>query len=585
MKFDKEKLKTNIKKLFLELKNKKNDNSSSKKEILNPKTFNFEEEMKIKENIYVLLKELGKTEEEIEEIFKKSEDFAVPVLEYIINIERLADEEEILKIWSKYYNIPIITDNPIEKKENYIVFANNKIGTIFPFYVKKLKNKYPDKVIGLVPFHLLKIKNVEAEGIRGIFFDIINNALTLKATDIHFEVKEQLLSVKFRILGELKIFENYPLETGKKIIKTIKTLASQYTPGFDPENDEEIQDARIEIKDLNLDLRLAFTPSLVDRVQNLVIRLLLKEQKTIFKKEDIYNLGYFKEDADILFKASNLNNGLVIMSGATGSGKSRTFNTLLALIPPSKKILSVEDPVEYKLPNAVQHQTKEIIISKGEKKEIIKIGYYEYVKEFMRQDPDIIFIGEWRKDTELTESLLYASVTGHLVFTTLHASRVINVPDLLINQYNLKVNDLVNNARLLINQRLVKKVCPNCGEKHIVTKEDIEKLKNKINYLDKDKLDSLIGEEILVRGQGCEKCRLYDNKGNIISYGYSGRTAIYEYLFFTEKVIKGLLQNTISVNVEKILIEDEMSKSYIDTIIKKIKTKQIDLIQAEKGLL
>jgi len=541
------------------------------------------------ENLQILNEE--KEYFNVKEILKEAEIFEKSPLYIIIELKKYLDEEKIREIWSKKYNIPLINVSNLkikERKDNYIIFEKNIIGIMYPYLKNILEKKYPEATFTLIPYYMFELKDIEAEGYKGIFYQIVKDAYKIKATDIHFRIiGEESLKIKYRILGELVDIKDYPLEQGKKLLKVIKTIATQYTHGFDPEEWQEPQDARISIKEMKLDLRLAFTPSLVDGVQNLVIRLLAKEQKQITSVEEIYKLGYFEEDAQILLNFSNYKKGLNIMSGATGSGKSKTFNTLLALIEDNKNILTVEDPVEYKLTNAVQHQVREFVKDKGNKKEIVKVDYMAYIKAFMRQDPDIIMIGEWRKMPELTEALLYASETGHLVFTTLHASRAINAINLLISQYGLNKEDVINNINIIINQRLVKKVCPHCALDYTVTQEDIKNIKNIITFKDKEKLDSLIGKTVKVKNNdGCDKCRVLNTDGKVLSAGYLGRTVLYEYLILDESIKKIITKTTSAMEIENEMIKDNNpSKTYVDTALKKVLTYQLDLEQLKEGLL
>jgi len=527
----------------------------------------------------------------LEEVLKEAETFEKSPLYIIVELKKYLNEEKIRKIWSKKYNIPLMDVSSLKIKErydNYILFENNIIGIMYPYLKNILEKKYPQATFTLIPYYMFELKDIEAEGYKGIFYQIIKDANKINATDIHFRiVGEESLKIKYRVLGELVNIKDYPLEQGKKLLKAIKTIATQYTYGFDPEEWQEPQDARISIKEMKLDLRLAFTPSLVDGVQNLVIRLLSKEQKQITSIEEIYKLGYFEDDAQMLLKFSNYKKGLNIMSGATGSGKSKTFNTLLALIKDNKNILTVEDPVEYKLTNAVQHQVREFIKDKGGKKEIVKVDYMAYIKAFMRQDPDIIMIGEWRKMPELTEALLYASETGHLVFTTLHASRAINAINLLVSQYGLNKEDVINNINVIINQRLVKRVCPHCSLDYTVTKEDIENIKELITFKDKGKLDALVGQTIKIKNDdGCEKCRVLNADGKVLTAGYLGRTVIYEYLVLDETIKRIITKTTSSMEIENEMIEDNnISKTYVDIALKKVLTHQLDLEQLKEGLL
>jgi len=499
----------------------------------------------------------------VESILEEAKKLGKPPIEVIVQVKKLYDYDEIAKIWVEEFgklgwNFKYSNREEIKERHGwYIVIPTpegDALATWSPVYAVELSKRFPDKEIYIVPYYLFKIKDVQEEGYRGKFLDIIKTAYRLGISDIHFEVRDYGLDIKFRLLGELKPYTTIPLSDAKKLLKTIKDLASQWTSNFDPEKWQMRQDARIVLADLGLDLRLAFTPSLIDGMQNLVIRLLSKSALRVKGIEDLERLGYFKEDALKVYNQLNKSFGLFIPSGPTGSGKSKTLNTALALIPPTKKILTVEDPVEYILENAVQHQTFEIEIEEGK---VIKMDYLEYLRAFMRQDPDVILVGEWRKIPELTEALLYASETGHLVFTTLHANRVPAVPNLLVNQYGLQREDISNNINFLQNQRLVRKVCPHCALTEKLTFEEVDKVVKELRYLDRDKLYALVGAEVKKANEkGCEHCYVRDPlEGKILSGGYKGRTLLYEYLEFDYEVRELTLKTTASLEIEKLMVK------------------------------
>jgi len=500
----------------------------------------------------------------VESILEEAQKLGKQPIELIVQVKKLYDYDEITRIWVEEFRKLgwhfKYTDREevLERHGWYLVIPtkNGKaLATWSPVYGAELASRYPDKEIYIVPYYLFKIKDIHEEGIRGKFIDIVKTAYRIGVSDIHFEVREYGLDIKFRLLGELKPYTTLSLSEGKKLLKTIKDMASQWTSNFDPEKWQMRQDARIVLADFGLDLRLAFTPSLIDGMQNLVIRLLSKSALRVKGIEDLIKLGYFEEDAQKVYKQLNKSFGLFIPSGPTGSGKSKTLNTALALIPPTKKILTVEDPVEYILENATQHQTFEIEIEEGK---IVRMDYLEYLRAFMRQDPDVILVGEWRKIPELTEALLYASETGHLVFTTLHANRVPAVPNLLVNQYGLQREDISNNINFLQNQRLVRKVCPDCAKTKVLTFEEVDRVVKELRYLDRDKLYALVGAEVKEPNlEGCEKCYVRDplDPEKVLAGGYKGRTLLYEYLEFDYEVRELTLKTTASLEIEKVMLQ------------------------------
>jgi type II secretory ATPase GspE/PulE/Tfp pilus assembly ATPase PilB-like protein len=509
----------------------------------------------------VLLKEKGI---EIEEILNESRRLGKPPIEVIRQVKQIYDYDEIAKKWVEEFNklygwdLKYADKVEIKKRKDWYFIAEKDgkeiIATWSPVFYPELKAKYPDKEIYIVPYYLFKVKEIKEEGLRGHFIDIIASAYKINVSDVHIEVRDYGLDIKLRLLGDLRPFETLPLNQGRQFLKVIKDMASQYTANFDPEKWQMRQDARIVLKDMGLDLRLAFTPSLIDGLQNLVIRLLSKSPLRVKSLEDILKLGYFKEDALKIQEQLDKSFGLFITSGPTGSGKSKTLNSWLSLIPSTKKILTVEDPVEYILPNAVQHQTFEIEIEEGK---VIKMDYLEYLRAFMRQDPDVILVGEWRKIQELTEAILYASETGHLVFTTLHANRVPTIPNLLVNQYGVQKEDISNNINFLKNQRLVKKACPHCSLKETLTFEKVDSVVKKLRYLDRDKLYALVGfESAKPNSEGCEHCRIYDplKPENVLFAGFSGRTLLYEYLVFDYSVRELVLKTTSAIEMEKEMV-------------------------------
>ncbi|GEM_PF-2181688 len=491
----------------------------------------------------------------VNELFEESKRLGLPPMEVLTQVWKVSDYYELAKRWSEVFSVPYREAFEYEKHGGWFLVGKDGVAVWFPLYLTELRRKFPDKEVFLVPYSLFRRKEEEEEGLWGLFLEVIRLARKLEVSDVHFEVRPYGVDVRFRILGELRLFRTFDLETGRKLQKVVKTEAAGYTYNFDPEKWQVRQDARIVLKEENLDLRLAFTPSLVDGMQNFVVRLLTKSALRVRSKTDLEKLGYFEEDVDVILEQSQKTYGLNVVSGPTGSGKSLTINTILGLFPPTLKILTVEDPVEYVLENAVQHQVFELKLEDGS---ILRMDYLEYLREFMRMDPDVIFIGEWRKIPELTEGMLYASETGHLVFTTLHANRATTVPNLLVNQYGLKNEDVSNNLNFVLNQRLVKKLCPRCAKTHVLKEEEIHQFIEKLRLKDKNKLKILIGEEVKEAGKGCELCiRKHPlEPEKVVSSGFVGRTVIYEYLIFDEVIKNLVLQTTSSLKVEDYMVEN-----------------------------
>lgn len=528
---------------------------------------------------------------EWEKVVKECTRLGLRPVEYLVKIAKV-DYREILEFFKEHLKEAHGVEAKVRTSGNvvhargwYVEFDDGSLGVWNSEDYLSLRSSpiSEGKEVYLVPFYFFELREVEEyDPVRQRFFSIVLNAERLGATDIHFEVKPDSVEVKLRILGSLTKFDDLSHSEWATLLKVIKTMASEWTARFKTEEWRETQDGRVIIPERKIDMRLAFTPSLRDRLQNLVIRILSQSSLKIRGIEDVMALGYFRDDAEKFVQYFRANRGLILVTGATGTGKSKTLNTLLALVPPERKILTVEDPVEYLLENAVQHQVMEF----EREGEVVVVGFLEFLREFMRQDPDVILVGEWRRQEDLTKAVLYASETGHLVATTLHTSRVVNTPNLLVSQYGLHREDLVNNCLLIINQRLVRKVCPNCGIEREIREEDLAGYEF-VRMRDREKLRSLVGKRgVFPSKEGCEKCRVKNPiTGEVMSAGYSGRTALYEYLELVPEVQELLLQTTSSLEIERLFVDlsGKAGKTYVDTALKKVESGQVcihDIMEA-----
>lgn len=372
--------------------------------------------------------------------------------------------------------------------------------------VEDFKNQFNlEKYDHLEDEHISEINN--APVVR-LINSIIKQAVKGKASDIHIEPYEKNVRVRFRVDGLLQEIMSIEKSTHSAIITRIKimgnmNIAENRTP----------QDGRVEvhIDNKEVDLRISIIPTVYG--EKIVMRLLDRSSFLIDKKQ----LGFIEKNLEILNNIMNNSNGVVLVTGPTGSGKTTTLYTLMREINTiEKNIITVEDPVEYRLAgiNQIQVNNK------------ANMTFSNSLRSILRQDPDIIMIGEIR-DVETAKIAVRASITGHLVLSTMHTndspSTVLRLVDMGVQPY------LVASAVVgVISQRLVRKICENCKVHHISTEEEMNLL-------------SLKKPIKLFKGRGCSQC---NNKG------YKGRVPIHEIMPVT-KSIREAINNKNSIDFLK----------------------------------
>ncbi len=347
---------------------------------------------------------------------------------------------------------------------------------------------------------------------------IIEQAMRGKASDIHIEPSNNDIRVRFRIDGDLKEIMTLPKSNLSAIVTRVKIIGR-----MDIAEKRIPQDGRVEMKfnDNEIDLRISTLPTVYG--EKIVIRILDKSNFN-FTKE---GLGFSKDNLDKLNKMIAQPYGMLLVTGPTGSGKSTTLYTILReLNVQTKNVITVEDPVEYKLKGINQIQVN------------VKAGltFAAGLRSILRQDPDTIMIGEIR-DSETAEIAVRAAITGHLVLSTLHTndspSTIARLIDMGLEPY------LVSSAVIgIISQRLVKLLCPKCKEKYEAS--DSEKRILGIN-----------GEKdaILYKPVGCNSC----------NNGYRGRAAVHEVMLVNENIRRLINKGANTDDIRRSALEDGMS--------------------------
>ena len=340
---------------------------------------------------------------------------------------------------------------------------------------------------------------------------IIMEAFRNRASDIHIEPMEKELRVRYRIDGVLHKVDSPPQRLQPAIISRIKIMANMKIAEKRAPQDGRIQ---INVMGRDLDLRVSSVPT--THGESIVMRILDKESLQL----GLPQLGFFTDDQTTFEKMIALSDGIVLVTGPTGSGKTTTlYASLNEINKPDRKIITVEDPVEYQMSGINQvHVRADIGLTFG-----------AALRSILRQAPNIIMIGEIR-DLETASIAVNASLTGHLVFSTLHTndapSAVARLSDIGVKPYLV-----ASSLRCAIAQRLVRRICEKCKVSYQATDTELRML---------GPLASQMAEADLVIGEGCESC----------SYtGYKGRLGIYELFVINEEIQHMIYEEVGSVDL------------------------------------
>lgn len=332
---------------------------------------------------------------------------------------------------------------------------------------------------------------------------IFHDALQLRASDIHIEPQEKKLIVRFRIDGVLHTQVEADLKVAPPLIVKLKLMA-----GLDIAEKRLPQDGRISNKVAfsQLDIRMSTMPTQFG--ESVVLRILVNSQGT----KDLEALGMPEKLLKRFLAAIAKPNGIVLSTGPTGSGKTTTlYGALTKLNNPEVKILTCEDPVEYRIGGINQVQANE------------KIGltFPKVLRSFLRQDPDVLMVGEIR-DNETAEIATRAAMTGHLVLSTLHTNDAVSTPSRLMDM-GIPGFMIATTLRAVLSQRLLRLVCTECAEP------------DTLNAQEKEWVDRYFGTTpstaTLKRGTGCAHCN---------NSGYHGRIGLFELLEMTQELAQAL---------------------------------------------
>ena len=271
-----------------------------------------------------------------------------------------------------------------------------------------------------------------------LFRDTVLTAKNMQASDIHIQPTREGVDIRLRVNGDLITWKQLGVEHQRPFINEVKRLTNLCIA-----ISGKAQDGRISYQDWQLDLRTSLLPSQYG--EKIVLRLL-----DLTRKFDLSSLGFDPQTNSDLREALHAKNGVLIISGPTGSGKTTTLYTLLCAVDRySKNVITLEDPIEYGIPGLTQVQ-----VSK-------KLSFADALRSVLRQDPDVILVGEIR-DAETADLCIKAAATGHFVLSTLHANSAAEVITRLTN-LGIDIHILKSVLRFSAAQRLVKKLCPHCS--------------------------------------------------------------------------------------------------------------------------
>ena len=337
---------------------------------------------------------------------------------------------------------------------------------------------------------------------------LLSTAKDIGSSDIHFETYENNCRVRFRLDGKLKTYfvitkDEYPVIINKLKIKAGLDISEKRLP----------QDGRITVKTVNdeFDIRVSSLPTL--HGEKMVLRILSKDADHI----ELNDLGFSAEELDTYKETIKKPNGIVLISGPTGSGKTTTlYATLKLLNDEQANILTIEDPIEYTLEGVNQVQLKENI----------GLDFTSTLRTFLRQDPDVIMVGEIR-DAKTANMAIRAALTGHLVLSTIHTNSAWATVTRLVDM-DIAPFLIASTLNVSVAQRLVRKLCQNCKQEQPILKTDVPSS----FYIPEDLKTQFVSV-------GCSHCYYT---------GYAGRKAIYEIIPITKALISQIKNNQLEID-------------------------------------
>lgn len=381
----------------------------------------------------------------------------------------------------------------------------------------------------------------------------LKHAILQQASDIHIEPDEKEVRVRYRIDGILHDAMTLPKQVMPGIIARVKVLAN-----LKLDEHRIPQDGRFKIEDENS--RISFRVSILPVFggEKIVMRVLDESSKGL----TLEKMGLWGDSLEKVHAAIKKPNGMILVTGPTGSGKTTTLYTVIDILnTPEVNISTIEDPIEYRMERINQTQVKPEV----------GMTFAGGLRALLRQDPDIIMVGEIR-DSETMQIAINAAMTGHLVLSTLHTnSAAAAIPRML--DMKAEAFLIASTVNVILAQRLVRRICPDCKKPYKLSKTEASKLIDQFDF--KEVISALGSSDVaetknlknikslteaeFFKGQGCERCS---------NEGYKGRVGIYEVLPVSEQIQQAVVSNSTAEQIEDIAKKEGMHTMLVDGIIK-----------------
>jgi type IV pilus assembly protein PilB len=413
--------------------------------------------------------------------------------------------------------------------------------------ILQVSPRQKDEVRLTAPKHaLIKLKSLPEIGEKLLEISatdlldlILSGAVSMDASDVHLEPGKEGLKIRFRVDGVLQEIVTLPASLMHSLYSRIKLLSN-----LKLNVTAVAQDGRfsVNLPDKNLDLRVSVLPSAFG--ESIVIRLLGLQQE----KLEIKNLGLRELPLKTVVQALEKPNGMLLTTGPTGSGKTTTLYAFLNhLNKPGVKIITLEEPIEYKLEGIVQMP---VAREHG-------LDFAQGLRSVLRQDPDIVMVGEIR-DYETAETAAQAALTGHLVLSTLHTNDAAGaIPRLL--DLGVKPVTLAPALSILIAQRLLRRICEHCKEPYKPNPEELRQVKSSLSMISPQSGIKVPEQLTFYHSRGCSRCH---------ELGYSGRFGVFEVFAVDEQIQEKIYKQVSTNEIKKAAQEQGMLTMQQDGILK-----------------